>query len=46
MIAHLDRAKGWRYRVDGGETRVLAVSQSGLASIEVTGARLHTITVS
>jgi hypothetical protein len=46
LIADLDPSKAWRYRVDSGESRVLPVKASGLAVVEVTGARAHTITVS
>jgi hypothetical protein len=46
IIADLDPAKPWRYRLNNGESRVLPVTQSGLAVIDATGARAHTITVS
>jgi hypothetical protein len=32
--------------VDGGESRALPVKASGLAVVEVSGVRAHTITVS
>jgi hypothetical protein len=46
LIADLDPLKPWRYRVDGGESRALPVKASGLAVVEVSGVRAHTITVS
>jgi len=46
LIVDLDPARSWRYRLNGGDSRVLTVSKSGVASIEVTGARNHTIVVS
>jgi hypothetical protein len=46
LIADLDPSRAWRYRLNGGENRALTVAQSGLASIVVNGARVHTINVS
>ena len=46
LIADLDPSRAWRYRLNGSENRALTVPQSGMASIVVTGARAHTITVS
>lgn len=46
LIADLNPAKSWRYRLNGGDSRALPVSKSGVAQIDVSGARAHTIVVS
>ena len=46
LIADLNPAKTWRYRLNGGDTRTLTVNKSGVATIDVTGSRSHTIVVS
>jgi hypothetical protein len=46
IIADLDPAKTWQYRVNGGGSQTLRVTKSGVAAIDVTGTRTHTLTVS
>jgi hypothetical protein len=46
IVADLDPGKTWQYRLNGGDSRVLRVTASGVATIDVSGARSHTLTVS
>lgn len=46
IIADLDPAKTWQYRLNGGDSRPLRVTPSGVATIDVTGARSQTLIVS
>jgi len=46
IIADLDPSRPWRYRLNGGDSRPLQVTRSGLAVVDAAGARVHTITVS
>ncbi len=46
IVADLDPSRTWQYRLNGGDSRTLRVSMSGVATIEVSGARSHTLAVS
>lgn len=46
IVADLNPAKAWQYRLNGGGSVPLRVTPSGVGTIDVPGARTHTLNVS
>ena len=45
FVADLDPGRGWQYRVDGGPSTSLSLSEAGLGRFVVSGSRTHTLIV-
>ena len=45
FVADLDPGRGWQYRVDGGPSISLSLSEAGLGRFVISGSRTHTLIV-